>query len=74
MLESVQGYEVFVKINNGRIIVYDIDYDTKEIDWNSVSILSSVDEKFAAAICTALDIESIEKYEVTIYKGFNHEH
>jgi len=73
MLRSVQGYDIFAKIANGQIIAYDINYNTKEIDWSSVGIMRSVDEEFAQAICEALDIKSVEDYGVTIHKDSDYE-
>ena len=74
MLVAVEGYEMFVKINNGRIIAYDIDNDTREIAWETIGIMSSVDEEFAEAICAALDIKSVEDYGVSVHKDSNYEY
>lgn len=66
MLAALKDYGMFVTINNGRIVAYDVESDTKEIDWSSVGIVSSADKEFAQAICEALDIKDIEKYGVRI--------
>ena len=73
MLAAVEGYEMFVTINNGRIVAYDIDSDTREIDWGTAGIMSSVEEEFAEAICTALDIKSVKDYGVTVHKDSDYE-
>lgn len=69
MLVAVPGYEMFVKVSNGRIVAYDIDSTTRMVDSSSVGLLSGADEEFANAICMALEIESVEDYQVAIIKN-----
>ena len=66
MPRSVKGYEMFVKINDQNILAYDIDEETRLMDYSTVGILIKADELFAEAICEALGIDSIEEYGVEI--------
>lgn len=69
MLRAVKGYEMFVKLADNEIYAYDIDSETRMLDYSTVGILKSVDEEFAKAICEALDVDSIEDYGVEVQQN-----
>ena len=63
---------MFVDLIEDEICAYDIDSETKMVDYSTVGIIKSVDVDFAKAICDALDIDSVENYGVEVQKESDH--
>ncbi len=66
MLTIIPGYETFMEIVDNEIIAYDIDEETRQVDYSTIGILKTVDIEFSKAICKALEIDSVENYGVEI--------